>query len=57
MKPVYQRENLIISEFDAEDVITTSGVVDPTSPESEMLNEWENAYDSFDIFDGPGSWF
>ncbi len=55
MKPAYERENFIITEFDSEDVITTSGAlpVDPTNP----LSEKENAYGSFDDFDMPGSWF
>ncbi len=55
MKSVYQRENLTITEFDSEDVITTSGMLpsDPTNP----LSEKENAYGSFDDFDMPGSWF
>ena len=54
-KPLYQRENLLITEFDAEDVITTSGV-NPDSTES-VSSEWENAYGSYDSFNTPGSWF
>ena len=55
MKPVYERENLRITEFDTEDVITTSGI----SPQPSLLKrELENAYGSFDSFDrAPGSWF
>lgn len=55
MKPAYERENFTITEFDSEDVITTSGAlpVDPTNP----LSEKENAYGSFVDFDMPGSWF
>ena len=55
-KPLYERENLLITEFDAEDVITTSGVnPDPTESVS---RDWENAYDSFDSFNqAPSSWF
>lgn len=54
-KPLYQRENLLITEFDAEDVITTSGVnPDPTEYDS---SERENAYSSYNSFNIPGSWF
>lgn len=54
-KPLYERENLIINEFDAEDVITTSGVnLDPTESVS---SERENAYGSYNSFNIPGSWF
>ncbi len=54
-KPLYERVNLIITEFDTEDVITTSGVTpDPTESVS---NEWENAYGSYNRFNTPGSWF
>lgn len=59
MKPVYQRENLRLTEFDAEDVIVTSGLLptDPTSPE-DIAFERENAYGSFQSFNqAPGSWF
>lgn len=54
MQPVYQRENLKITEFDTEDVIATSGAgsSDPSSS-----GDWENSY--IDIGDAgmPGSWF
>lgn len=57
MKPLYERENLTITEFDTEDVIATSGMspTDPTSPSSS--SEWENTY--IDIGDAgmPGNWF
>ena len=54
-KPLYERENLIITEFDAEDVITTSGLIpDPT--ESVSI-ERENAYGSYNSFNAPGPWF
>lgn len=54
-KPLYQRENLFITEFDAEDVITTSEVnPDQTEPDS---SERENAYGSYNSFNTPGSWF
>lgn len=55
MKAVYKRENLTITEFDTEDVITTSGV-SPTDPSSSS-SEWENKY--IDIGDAglPGNWF
>lgn len=55
MKPEYKRENLIISEFDTEDIIMTSG-----QEHHPMLlrRELENAYGSFDSFNqAPGSWF
>lgn len=56
-KPLYERENLIINEFDAEDVITTSGI-NPDSQPTVLKREWENAYGSFDSFNkSPGSWF
>ena len=56
MKPVYERENLNITEFDTEDVITTSAVT-PTEPT--VLMEQENAYRSFRTFEQalPGNWF
>ena len=54
-KPLYQRENLLITEFDAEDVITTSGV-NPDSTESDSI-ERENAYGSYNSFNAPGPWF
>lgn len=61
MKPVYERENLIITEFDCEDVITTSGGLlpeDPTDPESAYsTTEMENVYGGYSSFQGPGSWF
>lgn len=57
MKPEYIREDLRITEFDAEDVITTSGVIDPTTPEN-VAYERENAYGTFGSFDkAPGLWF
>ena len=53
MKPVYERENLRLTEFDAEDVITTSGV---TAPEKE--EETDNIFGMFRTFNmAPGSWF
>ena len=56
IKPLYQRENLIVTEFDAEDVITTSGV-GPEPGHVVLRRERENAYGSFDSFNIPGSWF
>lgn len=55
MKPEYKRENLEITEFDTEDIITTSG--DPDAPD--VLMERENRYGSFNDFDkaAPGPWF
>lgn len=56
-KPLYERENLIITEFDTEDVITTSGITPDPQP-SPLKAELENAYGSFDSFNqAPGSWF
>ena len=56
-KPLYERENLIITEFDTEDVITTSGVTPDPQP-SFLKAELENAYGSFGSFNQtPGSWF
>ena len=56
MKPEYKRENLIISEFDTEDIITTSGQEHPQPMNSKR--ELENAYGLFDSFhQAPGSWF
>ncbi len=56
-KPLYERENLLITEFDAEDVITTSGV----NPDSTESSELENAYNSYNSFNkpvnAPSSWF
>ncbi len=55
-KPLYQREDLIITEFDTEDVITTSGVDSDTTDST--LSELENAYGSYNSFNKtPGSWF
>ena len=56
MKTIYERTNLIITAFDAEDVITTSAQT-PPGPE-QVLSKRENAYGSFGSFDqSPGSWF
>lgn len=56
-KPLYERENLIINEFDTEDVITTSGITPDPQP-TVLKRELENAYGSFDSFNqAPGSWF
>ncbi len=56
-KPLYERENLIITEFDTEDVITTSGITPDPQPVA-LKRELENAYGSFDSFNkAPGSWF
>lgn len=60
MKSVYERTTLIITEFNTEDVITTS-VPDPIEPVVSLLREKENRYGSFMSFDlkgpGNGSWF
>ena len=56
MKPEYKRENLRITAFDIEDVITTSGS-EQQEPVS-LKRELENAYGSFNSFNNvPGSWF
>ena len=56
-KALYERENLIITEFDTEDVITTSGTTPDPQP-TVLKRELENAYGSFDSFNqAPGSWF
>jgi len=55
MRPVYERENLVITEFESEDVITTSGVVpDPTNPNAAMDNRI-STYHSFNR--SPNPWF
>jgi hypothetical protein len=60
MKSVYERTNLIITEFNTEDVITTSAP-DPTEPFVAKAFEKENRYVTFSTFDlkgpGNGSWF
>ncbi len=53
MKPEYERTDLIITEFDAEDVISTSGIVTPEPQRREI----ENSYRSFNSFGAPGPWF
>ena len=56
-KPLCEREDLIINEFDAENVITTSGITPDPQP-TVLKRELENAYGSFDSFNqAPGSWF
>lgn len=57
MKSVYERANLIITEFDTDDVIITSGT-DPTES-VETLLEKDNRHVSFGTFDNqpPGGWF
>ena len=60
MKSVDERTNLIITEFDREDVIATSGAVEPTEPPTAVVYERENRYGSFGTFDlkpPTGSWF
>lgn len=56
MKSIYERANFLLTKFDTEDVITTSGE-DPTQPDPDS-KERENAYGAFTSFEnGPGSWF
>lgn len=58
MRSVYERENLKITEFDTEDVITTSGGEQPQ--QLTKLFERENAYRSFNQLDLPtngSSWW
>ena len=62
MRSVYERTNLIITEFDNEDVITTSGGGSagptPTEPPVQLFAERENRYGSYSFFnEGSGSWF
>lgn len=60
MKTVYERENLRITKFDKEDVITTSVIVDPTElPQDTEIENAYNSYSSFNNFNKPsvGSWF
>lgn len=53
MKYEYERANLIITEFDIEDKITTSG----ESQTHVTKYERENAYNPYSYFDdAPGSW-
>ena len=51
MRSVYERENLKITEFDTEDVITTSG--EEQQQQLTTLFERENAYRSFNQLDLP----
>ena len=51
MRSVYERENLTITEFDTEDVITTSG--GEQQQQLTTLSERENAYRSFNLLDLP----
>ena len=58
MKSVYERTNLIITEFNTEDVITTSGEsVTPTPDPQNVLKVNENAYYDHNTIDVPGDWF
>ena len=58
MKSVYERTQLNITEFDREDVITTSG---PEPTEIISAQEKENRYGAFSTFDlkppTNNSWF
>lgn len=55
MKPEYKREDLRLTEFETEDVITTSGI---TPEPIHSLKELENFYGSYNSFNStPGSWF
>ena len=54
MKSVYEREDLRITEFETEDVITTSGITpDPV----QILSETDNRHVKFSSFKLPGTWF
>lgn len=61
MKSVYERTQLNITEFDREDVITTSAVSpEPTEPTKLLKHEVENRYGAFSTFDlkpPNSSWF
>ena len=54
MKSVYERTNLIITEFDTEDVIITSGSVTPTpdsDPETPLTSR-DNALSAYGAYGG-----
>lgn len=53
MKSVYERTQLNITEFDREDVITTSAVTPVTPDPTEEITayEKENRYGAFSTFD------
>ncbi|SCX30295.1 hypothetical protein SAMN02910436_02572 [Ruminococcaceae bacterium P7] len=62
MKPAYERIKFKITEFDSEDVITTSGLLptDPTNPDGPSLSasEKENIIGGYSEYNQlPGSWF
>ena len=63
MKSVYERANLIISEFDTDGMIATDALAEsgstPETPAEDPLNsEKENRYLSFGSFNkAPGDWF
>lgn len=52
MRSVYERENLKITKFDTEDVITTSG---EQHQQLTTLFERENAYRTFNQLDLPAN--
>ena len=55
MTPEYERTSLIITEFDTEDEITTSGAVNPNP---QILGaEKENRYVTYKSLKGPGGFF
>ena len=54
MKSVYERAKLIITEFDTEDVIVTSGQV--ITPSELDYDNYYHAVENFDIAP-PGNWF
>ncbi|MBQ3265697.1 MAG: hypothetical protein IJH07_07960 [Ruminococcus sp.] len=54
-QPVYERAELIITEFDTEDVITTSGVT-PTEPTRLLTENSFGGHGNFEL-EVPGSWF
>ena len=53
MKSEYKRDNLKITEFDAEDVITTSGLPDG----SNKTDEIDNTIKTIQSFGKHSSWF
>lgn len=57
MKSVYERTNLIITEFDIEDVITTSGTEQSTTDPTDALQEHENEYVTYNQIFRTGSWY
>ena len=56
MKSEYERLILIISEFDTEDIITTSSVA-PSSTDPDASSDMDNRFATYNMAHSPGSWF